>query len=135
LFLVRRYQAQAVASSGHNKANVNTTFALDDVNASVLMDRSEVYRRLRAGADCAHTKSSLIIRGVKLKGHGGQEGKDAATMAGAAVHSDATGMPEEMVLTDQEWVQLVQTIVSHLRGWQHRSVLGRVRKHCTHSNE
>ena len=35
-------------------------------------------------------------------------------MAGAALHSDATAMPEEMILTDQEWIEVVQTIVSHL---------------------
>lgn len=111
-FLARWYQARAFTPAGRNKATVNTTFALDD--ASVLVDRSEVYRRLRTGATGAQAKGSLVIRGVTLQSRGGNEGKDSATMAGAALHSDATAMPEEMVLTDQEWVQLVQTIVRHL---------------------
>jgi len=113
-FLARWYHAQPCTSAGRYKASVNTTYALDAVNASVFVDRTEVYRRLRTSAACAHAKGSLVIRGVTLKSRGGQEGKDAATMAGAAAHSDATAMPEEMVMTDEEWVQVVQTIVSYL---------------------
>ena len=118
LFLARWYHAQASrpadGTTGLNKADVNTVFVLDDENTSVLVDRSDVYRRLRSGAAGAHAKGSLVVRGVTLKSRGGQDGKDAATMAGAALHSDATTMPDEMVLTDQEWIQVVQTIVSYL---------------------
>ena len=127
LFLARWYRAQAHAalddqrSSNHNtnaarpgstaKANVHTTFVLDD--QCVLVDRSDVFRRLRSGAVGGRAKGcSLVVRGVTLKSRGGQDGRDAAMMAGSAVHSPASEMPEEMVLADHEWVDVVQTIVS-----------------------
>ena len=118
LFLARWYQAHTSRSSDgtvrQHKANVNTTFVLGDENSSVLLDRSDVYRRLRSGAAGAHAKGSLVVRGVTLKSRAGQDGKVAAAMAGEALHSDATAMPEEMVLTDQEWIEVVQTIVSQV---------------------
>lgn len=118
LFLARWYQAQASRSSGGtarpSKADVNTTFVLDDCNASFLVDTSDVFKRLRSGASGRDTEGSLVVRGVTLKSRGGQDGRDAAMLAGAALHSDATEMPEEMILTDQEWIEVVQTIVSYL---------------------
>ena len=118
LFLARWYRAQASRSSDGtsrpSKANVKTTFVLDDSKASFLADTSDVLRRLRSGASGGVTKGGLVVGGVTLKGRGGHDGRDAAMLAGAAVHSDATEMPEEMVLTNQEWVEVVQTIVSHL---------------------
>jgi hypothetical protein len=99
LFLGRWYNARSPDGLKASKADLQTIFFLDDT--PVLIDRSDVFRRLRSGAAGSGT---LVVRGVALKGRGGQDGRVAAMMAGTALHSAASTLPTEMVLEEQEWI-------------------------------
>ena len=103
LFLGRWYNARSSGGSAKAKADLQTIFVLDD--NPVLIDRSDVFRRLRSGAaGCG----SLVVRGVTLKGRGGQDGRVAAMMAGTALHSAVSTMPTELVLEEREWINVVR---------------------------
>ena len=117
-FLCRWYHAGRVPSTNEPRAQPqlqrtdrNTTFVLD--KSCVLVDRSDVFKRLRCGNAGAH--GSLTIRGVSLSGSGGRTGHAAAMQSGTALGSPAASAPLEMVLQPEEWGTIVQTVVSDAR--------------------
>ena len=117
-FLCQWYHAGRVPSTNDPRAQPqlqrtdrSTTFVLD--KSCVLVDRSDVFKRLRCGNAGVH--GSLTIRGVSLSGSGGRTGHAAAMQSGTALGSPAASAPLEMVLQPEEWGTIVQTVVSDAR--------------------